>query len=150
MLDLSQITDTAPRGEDENIPAMFYEPENDMTEQEMIDADPDGQMKLPDQFLKEIKEATWPTPVAALKEVALLLFVVVFTAFLIIEWDVLLRETYTNFGFIPRAEDIAQGSENMVLPDGWTNGMSEDDFMNFQDEVGKAASTAGSAAFPDL
>jgi hypothetical protein len=45
----------------------------------------------------------------------------------------------------------------MVLPEGWTNNMSEEDFMKFQDEVGKAASSAGSSVksgiqsgFPEL
>jgi hypothetical protein len=33
----------------------------------------------------------------------------------------------------------------MVLPEGWTNNMSEEDFMKFQDEVGKAGSSAGSS-----
>ena len=92
---------------------------------------------------------------AAFKEVGLLIAVVVLTASLIIGWDNFLRETYTNLGFIPKPEDIMKGSENMVLPDGWTNGMSEDDFMNFQDEVGKEGSKSPSVSaikngYPEL
>ena len=146
-LDLSQISSEAPRGEDNKMPAMFYNPEDEMTEEEMIEADPDGQLSIPEQIMKEINAATWPTPVAALKEVGLLIAVVVLTAAAIIGWDNFLRETYTSFGFIPTPEDIMKGSENMVLPDGWTNGMSEDDFMNFQDEVGK---TTGGSQSPSV
>jgi preprotein translocase subunit SecE len=144
-LDLSNISQEAPRGEDEG-PAMFYDPENEMTEEEMKEADPDSQMSIPDQAMKEINAATWPAPDAALKEVGVLIAVVIFTAALIIGWDNFLRETYTSLGFIPTNEDIMKGAENMVLPDGWTKGMSEDDFMSFQDEVGSAASEAGKAA----
>lgn len=153
-LDLSQISQESPRGEDDNTPAMFYDPENEMSEEEKIEADPDGQLSLTDQAMKEINAASWPTPGAALREVGLLIFVVVFTAGLIINWDNFLRETYTHFGLIPSAEDIMKGAENLVLPDGWTNGMSEDDFMNFQDEVGKTAASSSAPAitsgFPEL
>jgi preprotein translocase subunit SecE len=118
---------------------MFYEPESEMTEEEMKEADPDGQQNFADQVMKEVNSATWPTPGAALREVGLLIAVVVATSAMIINWDNFLRDTYTNAGFIPTAEDIQKGGENMVLPEGWTKGMSEDDFMNFQDEVGSSA-----------
>lgn len=154
-LDLSKISREAPRGEDDTGPAMFYDPENEMTEEEMQEADPDSQLSIPDQAMKEINAATWPAPGAALKEVGVLIVVVILTAGIIIGWDNFLRELYTNLGFIPTTEDIQKGAENMVLPDGWTNGMSEDDFMSFQDEVGSAASQAASSTptpsgFPKL
>lgn len=131
---------------------MFYNPADEMSEEEMEEADPDGQLSIPDQFSKEVQAATWPTPGAALKEVGLLIFVVVLTSSLIIGWDNFLRNTYTNVGFIPTSEDINKGSENMVLPEGWTKGMSEDDFMNFQDEVGSSASSSSPSVkqFQDL
>ncbi|CAJ1954679.1 unnamed protein product [Cylindrotheca closterium] len=153
-LDLSQITENAPRGEDaDNIPAMFYDPETEMTKEEMIEADPDSQLNFYDQVMKEITSSTWPSPGAALKEVFVLIFVGAASTALIINWDNFLRETYTNFGMIPTEEQIMQGSENMVLPDGWTNGMSEDDFMNFREEQGKSSSPSVEAikqGFPEL
>ena len=155
MLDLTQISQTAPRGQDDETPAMFYEPETEMTEEEMKEADPDGQMPILDQVRKELSLATWPTPAKAIKEIALLLFIFVFTSALIINWDNFLRNFYTDLGFIPRPEDIMQGSENLALPDGWTNGMSEDDFMKFQDEVAATAKSGFNSApietgFPEL
>ena len=86
-LDLTQITSTGPRGEaGEDIPAMFYEPESEMTEEEMIEADPDGQLPIPEQVMKEISLATWPTPFAALKEVFLVVALVVSSSFIIINF----------------------------------------------------------------
>lgn len=153
MLDLSQITSEAPRGEtDENIPTMFFEPETEMTEEEMIEADPDGQLSFFDQTMKEIKAATWPTPGAVLKEVALLLIVGSLSGVILINWDNFLREFYTNVGMIPKAEEISKGTENMVLPEGWTNGMSEEDFMNFRDEQSGSSPSVEQVkqGFPEL
>lgn len=152
ILDLSQISSTAPRGQ-EDVPAMFYEPEDYMTDEEKKQADPDGQLSIVDWAMKEMAATNWPTPFAALKEVVILVGAVLLTTFLIVTWDAFLRDTYTNLGFIPRPEDIVQGNENIVLPDGWTDGMSEDDFMKYQDEVGKAASSISSSVsskFADL
>ncbi len=150
MLDLSQITQTAPRGKDDDMPSFLYEPEDEMTEEEMKEADPDGQLSIPDWAVKELSATSWPTPLAALKEVVVLVATIALTAGIIIGWDNVLRNAYTDAGFIPRPEDIMQGAENLVLPDGWTNGMSEDDFMKFQDEVGTAASSIPSASLTDL
>jgi len=151
-LDLSQISEQAPRGDAEDVPAMFFEPEAEMTPEEMVEADPDGQMNYLEQVMNEVKAATWPTPAAALKEVFVLIIVATSTCFGIIAWDNLLRDTYTNLGFIPRSEDIMKGSENLVLPDGWTNGMSEDDYMDFRDEAGKESPSVAQIkeGFPEL
>jgi hypothetical protein len=142
ILDLSQISSTSPRGQDDETPAMFYDPEKEMSEAEMLEADPDGEMSIQDQVMKEVSESTWPTAGAAFKEVFLLIFIVLATAFGVIQWDTFLRDTYTNLGFIPTKEELAQGTENLVLPEGWTNGMTEDDFMDYQDAVGSSASSA--------
>jgi len=154
MLDLTQISDTAPRGSDaEGILSFFDEPEDEMSEEEMKEADPTGQLSIQDWAMFELNETSWPTPLAALKEVVILVSAIAITALLIVNWDSFLRNTYTGLGIIPRPEDIMSGSENIVLPEGWTNGMNEDDFMKYQDEVGKVASAAKSAAssaFPDL
>jgi len=40
----------------------------------------------------------------------------------------------------------------MVLPDGWTNGMSEEDFMNFREEQGSSSPSVEQVkqGFPEL
>ena len=146
-LDLTQITSTeGPRGEGEDVPAMFYDPSKEMSEEEMKEADPDGQLSIPEQVVKEVSMSEWPTAFGALKEGILVVLLIVGTAALIVNWDAFLREAVMNIGIVPRPEDVMQGSENIALPDGWTNGMSEDDFMNFQDEVG----TFSSSPAPEL
>jgi hypothetical protein len=156
-LDLTKISNVGPSSAQDDKPSMLYDPADDMTDEEMKEADPTGQLTIPEQVSIEWEGATWPTFGAALKEVVLLVAIVAFTGGLIIGWDSILRDLYTNLNFIPRAEDIMNGSENMVLPEGWTNNMSEEDFMKFQDEVGKAGSSAGSSVksgiqsgFPEL
>lgn len=152
MLDLTQITQTAPREKDDDLPGFLYDPEDEMTEEEMKEADPDGQLSIPEWLAKEMAATSWPTPLAALKEVIVLVATIALTAGMIIGWDNVLRNAYTEAGFIPRPEDIVQGTENLVLPQGWTDGMSEDDFMKFQDEVGKVASSSAisSGSIADL
>jgi len=125
LLDLTQISNAAPRGPDEDIPAMFYDVEDDMTEEEMKEADPDGYKSIPEQVLKEVGAAEWPTPGAALREVVVLILSIVLSAVVIVNWDSFLRETYVNYGLLPRPEDIMGGSEDLVLPEGWMNNMSE-------------------------
>lgn len=151
MLDLTQITDSAPRGDGEDEESMvadiFYEPEDEMTEEEMKEADPTGQLSIPEWMSYEFGTITWPTPFAALKEVLILLVAIALTGGLIVGTDTFLRTAYTDLGLIPRPEEIMQAGENLVLPDGWTDGMSDADFMKYQDE---AASSAASNTFQDL
>jgi hypothetical protein len=156
-LDLSQISNVGPSEEQDDKPTMLYDPANEMTEEEMIEADPTGQLPIPEQVKIEWTGATWPALVFALKRVVLVFAIVAFTGGLIVTTDNVVRDLYTNLNFIPRVEDVMNGSENMVLPEGWTNNMSEEDFMKFQDEVASGASSAGSAVksgiksgFPEL
>ena len=61
---------------------------------------------------------------------------------LIIGWDNFLRETYTSVGILPKPEEMMSGSENLALPEGWLDGMSEDDVMNFQEERASSSSSS--------
>lgn len=153
-IDLSQISQTAPRGPDDNVPSMFYEPEQDMTEEEMKEADPVGQLPIMDQLMDTLNTATWPKPAAAAKDVVILVTTVALSALLLVGWDGFLRDTYTNFQFIPKPEEVTQPKENLVLPDGWTDNMSEEDLLKFQDAAAAMGSAPSSApatnGFPDL
>jgi hypothetical protein len=154
LLDLTQISDTAPRGPDgEEIPAMFFEPELQMTEEEMKEADPVGQLPWQEQLKDALDKSDFPTPGAAVKELLFVVVGAVASGAFIVGLDYLLRQFYTDLGFIPRPEDIIQGADNIALPEGWTQNMSEEDFMKYQDEVGGAVKSAASAiksSLPDL
>lgn len=150
-LDLTRISMSLPRSkQDEDTPSMFYEPETEMTEEEMLEADPDGQKPIPDQVMKELSGSKFPTAFAAAREIVLLFAIGAISILVIVQFDNFLRTFYTDLGMIPRPEDIMSGSEDMILPDGWTDGMSEQDFLQFQDEVAGKAADAASSGFPDL
>jgi hypothetical protein len=138
-IDLSKISQEAPRGrqQDDNLPSMFYEPELEMTPEEMAEADPVGQMSIPEQFMDTMKTATWPKLTKVFKDVFILVTTILLSALLLVGWDGFLRDTYTSLKLIPTPEQITQPADNLVLPDGWTDNMSEDDLMKFQDDTVK-------------
>jgi len=141
-LDLSQISDTKLKnsGSDWNdeMPSMFYDAGAELTKDEQEEADPLMLKNFVDQALYEISQAKWPTPPAALREVGLMVIVIAFSTVLIVGWDRLLRDIYTNIGFIPSKEDLvnyASRFDGLELPDGWMNGMNEDDVQKFSETV---------------
>jgi len=163
-IDLSQISQEAPRGSNaDSLPSMFYEPESEMSKEEMAEADPVSQMSVYDQFIDTVQTATWPSGSRVIKDVAILVTTILLSGLILVGWDGLLRETYTNFGLIPTPEAVTQPTDNLVLPDGWTDNMSEDDLMKFQDDTSSSSSTttttskaskrtssSSSQGFPDL
>jgi uncharacterized protein YcgL (UPF0745 family) len=117
MLDLSQISQDEPRGPDENLPAMMYDPAKDMTDEEMIEADPTGQLPIFEQFMKVIKMAKFPEPSSVVFEVIILVVTIVVTATVISSWDNVMRECAFYFHMVPRPEETLAGMDDMVLPD---------------------------------
>lgn len=158
-LDLSKISTVktgssgAPQSQksqwNEELPSMFYDPEDELTIEEQEEVDPIMKLGALEQGLNELKNAQWPNPGAALREVFLMLGVVALSAVLIIGWDKILRELYTTIGFIPTKEDIANYAsrfDGLDLPQGWTNNMNDQDVSQFAGAVQGATSGAGSAA----
>jgi hypothetical protein len=142
-LDLSQIsTERAPPSSSsqwsEDMPSMFYDPEDDMTIEEQEEVDPIMKLNPVEQGLNELRNAKWPDLGSAFREVLLMVVVVAVSGALIIGWDKVLRELYTAAGFIPTKEEIANYAsrfDGLDLPKGWTNNMSEQDVSAFVDTV---------------
>ena len=158
-LDLSKISsERAPSSSSsqwtEDMPSMFYDPEDELTPEEQEEADPVMKLNPVDQGLNELRNAKWPDMGSALREVFLMLVVVALSAVLIIGWDKILRELYTSFGFIPTKEDIANYAsrfDGLDLPTGWTNNMNEQDVSSFADAVNvNQQSLPSPASLPDL
>lgn len=162
-LDLSQISSAADATErggsqwSEDMPSMFYDPDDELSEEEKDEVDPLRKANPIEQATNELGNAKWPGPAAALREVVVLAVVVAITAVLIISWDKLLREIYTSFGFIPSKEDLANYAsrfDGLDLPKGWTNNMSEGDVATFTEKVNAVGSSipkaAGSSSLPEL
>lgn len=147
-LDLSQITTGNEPGTkkskfDESLPTMMYDPADDMTEAEQAEADPLGQQPIWEQAIEEIKASKWPDFGTVVREVSIMAVVVAVTGALIINWDVLLRDTYTGLGLIPRPEDIPGQLSDLDLPAGFTNNMNENDLAQITNEMNQAGKEAG-------
>ena len=141
-IDLSKIsTDGSSvkvRGElDENMPTMFYDPEDEMTAEERAEVDPIMTQNPVEQATNELTNAKWPTLLSAGREVFLMVAVVAFSCLLIIGSDNLLRQVYTATGFIPSKEDIANYAsqfDGLDLPAGWMDNMNEQDVAKLAEQ----------------
>jgi len=147
-LDLSQITSGNEPGTrkskfDETLPAMLYDPADDLTDAEQAEADPTGQQPIWEQALTEIKASKWPDFGTVVREVSIMAFVVAITGAIIINWDALLRDTYTGLGMIPSPGDIPGQLQDLDLPAGFTNNMNEDDLALITNEMNQAGKEAG-------
>lgn len=140
-LDLSQISSVKQQSSsqwNEDMPSMFYDPEDEMSKEEQEAVDPVMKKNIVQQGLNELQNAKWPGPGAALREVALMLGVIAITAALIIFWDKLLRTVYMGAGFIPSKEDLAQYADRfsgLDLPKGWTDNMNQKDIEKLGDMI---------------
>jgi preprotein translocase subunit SecE len=152
-LDLSQITGSLQpppvSGNDDDdafeLPSMFFNPEEKLTEEQKKEVDKVAQLPIQDQVRDELTYVEWPDLVSTIKEVGLVLLLSAVTGGLLINWDLFLRDTYTDFGWIPRPEDIGTQFEGLELPEGWTDMMSDDDLASLPDKVADTAAAVGSA-----
>jgi len=142
-LDLSQISDTKMKNTasewNEEMPSVLFDPADEMTEEEREEADPLMVKGPVDQATYEIQQTNWPTPLAALREVVIMLSVIAFTAVFIVGLDNLLKDFYTNTaGFIPSKESLANYAarfDGLDLPQGWMDNMNEQDIQQFSEKV---------------
>jgi len=145
MLDLSQITDDAPRGPDDNLPAMMYDPAKDMTEDEMKEADPTGLLPWNEQVSTVLAKSKFPTASSAVIETIILVVTVTVTALVITQWDELMRNVAFDFKMVPRPEDVASSMDGIIMPgdsilgmgDGKSKAMSGVDMLKMLQEGGK-------------
>jgi hypothetical protein len=149
-LDLSKIsTEKVPsaaatknglwQDKEDEMPSMFYEPEDDLSMEERAEVDPVGQKGFVEQGLNELRNAKWPHPVAALREVVLMIVIIAITGALIIGWDKFIRTLYTDvLHFIPSKDDLANYMnrfDGLDLPSGWTDNMNEADISSLSDKI---------------
>jgi len=143
MLDLSQITSDAPRGPDENLPAMMYDPAKDMTDDEMKEADPTGLLPWNEQIAWVLSKSKFPSALSAITETIILVVTVTVTAVVITQWDELMRQVAFDQNMVPRPEEVASSMEGMIMPDdpvlGMGGGKSGADMLKMLQEGGKQA-----------
>jgi hypothetical protein len=141
-LDLSKIRQAQtvnPNAPDENLPSMFYEVDDMISDEDKAVADPTSQLPIIEQYLYELKATKFPTPWAALREVGVVIVMIGLTGGLVVGWDYLVRLLYTDvLHFIPSPDDLAEYTnrfDGLDLPPGWTDNMNEDDITKFSDVV---------------
>jgi len=117
MLDLTQISMDKPREPEDGMPAFMYDPAKDMTDEEMIEADPTGQLSIFEQFTLTLGKAKYPPPNELVVEVIILVITITVTATVIYTWDNWMRELAFYFSMVPRPEVTLQNMDGMVLPD---------------------------------
>lgn len=145
---ISQFKDEASKRSQwsEDMPSMFYDPDEELTKDEMEEVDPVMLQNPIQQALNEFNNTKWPDWASALREVGLMLLIIALSGVLIIGWDKVLRGIYTSVGFIPTKEELmnyANKFDGLDLPSGWTDNMNDADVQSFQD-------TVNSATTPDL
>ena len=166
-LDLSQISTTKVPSkaatknglwsdEEDEMPSMFYDPEDELSVEERAEVDPVGQKSFVEQGLNELQNAKWPSPMAALREVALMIVIIAITGALIIGWDKVIRILYTDIlHFIPSKEDLANYMnrfDGLELPTGWTDNMNDNDVASFSEKISNAIPTTSefTTSLPEL
>lgn len=107
-LDLTQISDGF-----ENL-AINFDPEDEMTEEQMREADPLGYKPVSEQYMYELQETTFPGALATISKVALLIVLGVVTGTLIITTDKTVRDIYVSRGYLPSKEDIANAQSSGI------------------------------------
>eukprot|EP00560_Eucampia_antarctica_P006750 CAMPEP_0197825520 /NCGR_PEP_ID=MMETSP1437-20131217/2578_1 /TAXON_ID=49252 ORGANISM="Eucampia antarctica, Strain CCMP1452" /NCGR_SAMPLE_ID=MMETSP1437 /ASSEMBLY_ACC=CAM_ASM_001096 /LENGTH=253 /DNA_ID=CAMNT_0043425537 /DNA_START=63 /DNA_END=824 /DNA_ORIENTATION=+ len=100
--------------------------EDELTDEQKKEIDPVSQASLIDQVMNEVKNTRFPTTVATLKQASLMVTIFLVTAGLILKVDEVLRIQITDWGFIPRPNDIGDYSD-LALPEGFTELMNDAD-----------------------
>jgi hypothetical protein len=106
MLDLSGFGDKFEDGTDE------------LTPEEQAEIDKIASMPLWDQVKEELANTRFPTPVAVFQTACLMALIFAVSATLILKGDSTIRDLYTNWGFIPRPDEVYDFSD-LELPDGF-------------------------------
>jgi len=122
-LDLTKITSDAPKGPNEDLPSMMYDPTADMTQEEMEEADPIGFKPWNEQIAWVIDKAEFPSPLSVLGETIVTIVTVVVTAVIFTQWDEFCRNAAFHFNMVPRPEDTAKALEGMLAPGDTVLGM---------------------------
>jgi hypothetical protein len=154
-LDLSKISDKAMESKssmwDESMPTMFYDPEEEMTQEDKEEADPLMKENPLGQAQFELSQGVWPSLGSALLQVFFMIIAVIASTYGLVAWDGLLRKLYINIGFIPTKEaiaDYANRFESLDLPKQWLQNMNEQDVASLTDTMSSAI--GGGAKLPDL
>lgn len=100
--------------------------EDELTEEQKLEIDPISKESIFEQAMNEIKNTKFPTAGATLKQAGLMVAIFLVTAGIILKVDEALRIQITDWGFIPKPNDIGDYSD-LALPEGFTEMMNDVD-----------------------
>ena len=138
LLDLSKISDAPGRtSRDDDLPAFMYDPENDLTDEQMREADPTGELPFFEQQLTVLKKSSFPTFFEATVQVFTLIASIVFSVSLFYGYDKAVRLGYQKAGVLPTEEMVEK--EKIRRAEKRAQKADEKDLMkglkNFQEDV---------------
>lgn len=97
---------------------IMYNPEDELTDEEIAEIDPTGQKPFLEQALDEFKATVFPGPLDVAKTVGFMFVTFAVSATFILKSDEFLRGLYTEWGFIP-GPDAQLDYSDLELPAGW-------------------------------
>lgn len=113
MVDLSQVTYDSPlSSKNKNLLSIEYNPEDELTDEQMARVDPLSAEPIWTQMLEELKTVVFPDLATALGKVVLLIVLGAGSAVLILSADSLIRQLYESNGILPTIADIEAAKEN--------------------------------------
>ena len=138
LLDLSKISDAPGRSsKDDDLPAFMYDPENDLTEEEKIEADPTGQLPFFEQQIETLKKSSFPSFFEATVQVFALFASILISVSLFFGYDKAVRFGYQKAGVLPTDEMVEK--EKIRRAEKRAQKADEKDLMkglkNFQEDV---------------
>ena len=104
---------------------LLSNPEDELTDEEMAQIDPVGQMNPVQQALEELGQTKFPGPLDVAKTVGFMAVIFAISAFVILKSDEILRELYTNWGFIPAPDQKFNYDETLKLPADWNKDLND-------------------------
>ncbi|KAL9184796.1 hypothetical protein ACHAXT_002573 [Thalassiosira profunda] len=109
---------------------------DELTPEEQAEIDKIANMPFLEQIQEELANTRFPTPGAVFQTACVMALIFAVSATLILKGDVVIRDQYMNWGFIPRPDEVYDFSD-LELPDG---------FLEQQDLEGDLGSMVGAAA----
>lgn len=109
-LDLDQIdydTSGLPKKKEQGL-SIDYDPEKELTDDEMASADPAGQEGLIEACKEEVKGIKFPTLQSVFGRMAVLIATGILSAAFIISLDGFIKNEFTELGVLPTVDDIAE------------------------------------------
>jgi hypothetical protein len=91
---------------------------DELTPEEKAQIDAIASMPLWDQIKEELSNTRFPTPMAVFQTACVMALIFAVSATLILRGDAAIRDLYTDFGFIPRPDEVYDFGD-LALPDGF-------------------------------